>query len=183
MIVMSRSSINSCCRRTAAAPGTFGAIAVTIDDDEIDNNTNNSKSLTTDPVDSTHMTSPIETRTRTTTRRRSATLSTHRSTSRCHPRRGGLIRNNHSYILSFNNNNNVVVVVTSIVFMLMLATCSYAQQQQQDPLTMNGGSLLAMAGKQCVALAVDKRFGSGPQVRLLGFGCVGVWVCGCKYAG
>eukprot|EP00536_Pseudo-nitzschia_multiseries_P013943 jgi/Psemu1/68921/estExt_Genemark1.C_6340004 len=29
---------------------------------------------------------------------------------------------------------------------------------------MNGGSLLAMAGKNCVALAVDKRFGSGPQL-------------------
>ena len=26
------------------------------------------------------------------------------------------------------------------------------------------GSLLAMAGKECVAVAVDKRFGSGPQV-------------------
>ena len=26
------------------------------------------------------------------------------------------------------------------------------------------GSLLAMAGKDCVAVAVDKRFGSGPQV-------------------
>ena len=28
---------------------------------------------------------------------------------------------------------------------------------------MNGGSVLAMAGRDCVALAVDKRFGSGPQ--------------------
>jgi 20S proteasome alpha/beta subunit len=33
--------------------------------------------------------------------------------------------------------------------------------QQQNPLTMNGGSVLAMAGKNCVVLAVDKRFGSG----------------------
>ena len=37
--------------------------------------------------------------------------------------------------------------------------------QQQDPTTLNGGSVLAMAGDGCVALAVDKRFGSGPQVR------------------
>jgi 20S proteasome subunit beta 3 len=37
-------------------------------------------------------------------------------------------------------------------------------QQQQDPLTMNGGSLMAMAGNGCVALALDKRFGSGPQM-------------------
>ena len=29
---------------------------------------------------------------------------------------------------------------------------------------MNGGSLMAMAGHECVALAVDKRFGSGPQM-------------------
>lgn len=40
--------------------------------------------------------------------------------------------------------------------------------QQQDPTTMNGGSVLAMAGDGCVALAVDKRFGSGPQVRTWG---------------
>jgi 20S proteasome subunit beta 3 len=31
-------------------------------------------------------------------------------------------------------------------------------------MTMNGGSMLAMAGKDCVALAVDKRFGSGSQM-------------------
>jgi 20S proteasome subunit beta 3 len=35
---------------------------------------------------------------------------------------------------------------------------------QQDPTTLNGGSVLAMAGKDCVAVAVDKRFGSGPQM-------------------
>lgn len=33
-----------------------------------------------------------------------------------------------------------------------------------DPSSMNGGSAMAMAGKGCVALAVDKRFGSGPQM-------------------
>lgn len=33
--------------------------------------------------------------------------------------------------------------------------------QQQDPLTLYGGSVLAMAGKDCVVLAVDKRFGFG----------------------
>jgi 20S proteasome subunit beta 3 len=32
---------------------------------------------------------------------------------------------------------------------------------QQSPLTMNGGSVLAMGGNNCVVLAVDKRFGSG----------------------
>ena len=37
-------------------------------------------------------------------------------------------------------------------------------QRQQDPFAINGGSILAMAGKESVAVAVDKRFGSGPQV-------------------
>ena len=37
-------------------------------------------------------------------------------------------------------------------------------QRQQDPFAINGGSILAMAGKDSVAVAVDKRFGSGPQV-------------------
>lgn len=37
-------------------------------------------------------------------------------------------------------------------------------QQRQDPLTMNGGSVLAMSGKECVAVAVDKRFGSGSSL-------------------
>ena len=37
-------------------------------------------------------------------------------------------------------------------------------QEQQNPLTANGGSVLAMAGEGCVALAVDKRFASGNQV-------------------
>jgi 20S proteasome subunit beta 3 len=32
---------------------------------------------------------------------------------------------------------------------------------QQNPLTMSGGSVLAMSGNNCVLLAVDKRFGSG----------------------
>lgn len=32
---------------------------------------------------------------------------------------------------------------------------------------MNGGSVLAMAGDKCVALAVDKRFGMGLQVRFV----------------
>jgi 20S proteasome subunit beta 3 len=48
-----------------------------------------------------------------------------------------------------------------------LFAVSYGQQRQ-DPLTMSGGSVLAMAGKECVALAIDKRFGSGPQVNKKG---------------
>ena len=37
-------------------------------------------------------------------------------------------------------------------------------QSQQDPIMMNGGSVLAMAGDNCIAIATDKRFGSGPQL-------------------
>jgi len=36
--------------------------------------------------------------------------------------------------------------------------------QSQDPSTHNGGSIMAMAGENCIAVAVDKRFGSGPQM-------------------
>jgi 20S proteasome subunit beta 3 len=48
--------------------------------------------------------------------------------------------------------------------LLLGTTLPLVDSQQQDPLTMNGGSLLAMAGKDCVALAVDRRFGSGPAL-------------------
>ena len=47
--------------------------------------------------------------------------------------------------------------------LFLLASVSLAQAQQ-SPSELNGGSVLAMAGKDCVALAVDKRFGSGNQV-------------------
>jgi 20S proteasome subunit beta 3 len=36
-----------------------------------------------------------------------------------------------------------------------------AAQREQNPMTMNGGSVLAMAGRDCVCLAMDKRFGLG----------------------
>ena len=49
-----------------------------------------------------------------------------------------------------------------------------AQAQEQDPFSINGGSILAMAGKNSVAVAVDKRFGSGPQVRALAGLVVGI---------
>ena len=45
---------------------------------------------------------------------------------------------------------------------MLLLTCD--AQKQQDPSKLNGGSALAMAGDGCVALAVDQRFGSGPQM-------------------
>lgn len=46
--------------------------------------------------------------------------------------------------------------------------CVHVVHAQQDPSTLNGGSLLAMAGTDCVALAVDKRFGSGPALVNIG---------------
>jgi len=52
-----------------------------------------------------------------------------------------------------------------ICWMIIFGSMGFASsQEQQDPFKMNGGSVLAMAGDQCVALAVDKRFGSGPQM-------------------
>ncbi len=59
----------------------------------------------------------------------------------------------------------VVVWVHVILVGVALQHLNLAEaQERQDPRTINGGSLLAMAGKECVALAVDKRFGSGPQM-------------------
>ena len=55
--------------------------------------------------------------------------------------------------------------VALLVSLVQLLIGKLVTAQQQDPITINGGSLLAMSGKQCVAVAVDKRFGSGPQVR------------------
>lgn len=51
-----------------------------------------------------------------------------------------------------------------IATVLSFSIASTYAQQQQDPSTMNGGSMMAMAGENCVAIAVDKRFGSGPQM-------------------
>jgi 20S proteasome subunit beta 3 len=48
--------------------------------------------------------------------------------------------------------------------LILLFTSFIVLAQQQDPATMNGGSCLAMAGKDCVALAIDKRFGSGSSL-------------------
>lgn len=48
--------------------------------------------------------------------------------------------------------------------LLAFSVMHVESQQQQDPMTVNGGSVLAMAGKDSVALAVDKRFASGNHV-------------------
>ena len=63
--------------------------------------------------------------------------------------------------------------------LLIMSALPYCQgQQQQDPTQLNGGSVLAMAGDGCVALAVDKRFGSGLQVCTHPFLCK-VLCCPC----
>lgn len=50
------------------------------------------------------------------------------------------------------------------VGLLLSMNLSVLLGQEQDPMTLNGGSILAMSGQNCVAIAVDKRFGSGPQM-------------------
>jgi len=53
----------------------------------------------------------------------------------------------------------------SLLFIYLLTyLSSRARSQEHDPSTLNGGSVLAMAGENCIAVAVDKRFGSGPQM-------------------
>lgn len=48
------------------------------------------------------------------------------------------------------------------IVLLLLFSSSCNAQQQESPLTMNGGSVLAMAGKNCVVVAMDRRIGKGP---------------------
>ena len=58
--------------------------------------------------------------------------------------------------------------MTYCLLLIVIVVCCISTadaQEQQNPLTANGGSVLAMAGDGCVALAVDKRFASGNQVR------------------
>jgi hypothetical protein len=61
------------------------------------------------------------------------------------------------------------IVCLSCIISLFLF--HFVTAQQQDPRMLNGGSVLAMAGDGCVALAVDKRFGSGSQVSANRFSC------------
>lgn len=55
------------------------------------------------------------------------------------------------------------VHVTGALFLVACFATSFAQRPQ-DPSTLNGGSLLAMAGRECVAVAIDQRFGRGPAL-------------------
>ena len=64
----------------------------------------------------------------------------------------------------FNLAGDAVAMVLAFVILFQILLVPVYAQEQQSPMTMNGGSILAMAGKDCVALAVDKRFGSGPQM-------------------
>ncbi|CAB9508000.1 Proteasome subunit beta type-3 [Seminavis robusta] len=66
--------------------------------------------------------------------------------------------------LSTSRANKRRPLAWTLLIFLSFGTRSVRSQQDQNPLTMNGGSVLAMAGKDCVALAVDKRFASGAQM-------------------
>mmetsp|Transcript_19676 Transcript_19676/g.39134 ORF Transcript_19676/g.39134 Transcript_19676/m.39134 type:complete len:280 (-) Transcript_19676:244-1083(-) len=56
-----------------------------------------------------------------------------------------------------------VRAATAVALLLACACASPPACLASDPATLNGGSALAMAGDGCVALAVDRRFGSGGQ--------------------
>mmetsp|Transcript_32271 Transcript_32271/g.47331 ORF Transcript_32271/g.47331 Transcript_32271/m.47331 type:complete len:290 (-) Transcript_32271:118-987(-) len=60
------------------------------------------------------------------------------------------------------------LLLTYYIFILLSSSTiiqlKTVNAQEQDPTTMNGGSIMAMSGQNCVAIAVDKRFGSGPQM-------------------
>eukprot|EP00557_Chaetoceros_sp_GSL56_P000462 CAMPEP_0176487538 /NCGR_PEP_ID=MMETSP0200_2-20121128/6196_1 /TAXON_ID=947934 /ORGANISM="Chaetoceros sp., Strain GSL56" /LENGTH=298 /DNA_ID=CAMNT_0017884395 /DNA_START=50 /DNA_END=946 /DNA_ORIENTATION=- len=51
-----------------------------------------------------------------------------------------------------------------LLLLVLLLHINPIQCQEQDPLHLHGGSILAMSGSNCIAMAVDSRFGSGPQM-------------------
>ena len=70
-------------------------------------------------------------------------------------------------ILHYSSSAPLVFIIASLLLLTRPSQkhigIFVGAQQEQNPQTLNGGSILAMAGKGCVAVAVDKRFGSGPQ--------------------
>jgi 20S proteasome subunit beta 3 len=76
------------------------------------------------------------------------------------PTTGSEEEGSHNMTLSFVP--TVLVHRRAAPFLLFLSF--FFSRAVGDFSTYNGGSVLAMAGKDCVALAVDKRFGSGPQM-------------------
>jgi len=60
----------------------------------------------------------------------------------------------------------------AFIVIALVAACARAQ----DPLSYHGGSILAMAGKECVTLIVDKRLGQGNN--LVGDEACRALVCG-----
>jgi 20S proteasome subunit beta 3 len=53
---------------------------------------------------------------------------------------------------------------TTTALLTLIGFLNIALSQQQDPTSLNGGSCLAMAGKDSVVIAIDPRFGVGPQM-------------------
>jgi 20S proteasome subunit beta 3 len=64
------------------------------------------------------------------------------------------------------NNNNILPSRRRHLFMVLLAFFLFilTSVHASDQATTGGGSMLAMAGTDCVALAVDKRFARGPAL-------------------
>jgi len=56
----------------------------------------------------------------------------------------------------------LVQAFNKTVFILYYLSAAFASDN--NPFTYNGGSIMGMAGKNCVALAVDKRYASGSQM-------------------
>jgi len=65
--------------------------------------------------------------------------------------------------MSKNYNTINIIYFLSISFIILLILTMESLCQQQDLISHNGGSILVMAGANSLAMAVDKRFGYGPQ--------------------
>ena len=65
---------------------------------------------------------------------------------------------------SFHQRRGVLVTTAALLsFFVMPLSAFFCQAQRSDPSQFNGGSILAMAGRNSVAIAIDSRFGLGMQ--------------------
>lgn len=60
--------------------------------------------------------------------------------------------------------NSRIAVVLPIILAVLVAFSPKLALASSNPMELNGGSCMAMAGKGCVALAVDRRFGLEGQL-------------------
>lgn len=62
-----------------------------------------------------------------------------------------------------NHENERMSMMKLVLFIALSSSSLFCHAQRSDPSQFNGGSILAMAGRNSVAIAIDARFGLGMQ--------------------